>query len=67
MKEISKISFLKNANNSVAIFNIPEQKRIKKKGLTLLLDSIRDPGNLGTIIRLSDWFNVTNIFVPQIV
>ena len=60
-EEISRISFLKNANNSVAIFNIPEQKKHKKEGITLLLDSIRDPGNLGTIIRLSDWFNVSNI------
>ena len=60
-EEISRISFLKNANNSVAIFNIQEQKKHKKEGITLLLDSIRDPGNLGTIIRLSDWFNVTNI------
>ena len=31
-EEISRISFLKNANNSVAIFNIPEQKKHKKKG-----------------------------------
>ena len=60
-EEISKISFLKNANNSVAIFTIPEQKKPRKEGITLLLDSIRDPGNLGTIIRLSDWFNVSNI------
>ena len=60
-EEISKISFLKNANNSVAIFTIPEQKKHRKEGITLLLDSIRDPGNLGTIIRLSDWFNVSNI------
>ena len=60
-EEISKISFLKNANNSVAVFTIPEQKKPKKEGITLLLDSVRDPGNLGTIIRLSDWFNVSNI------
>ena len=60
-EEISKISFLKNANNSVAVFTIPEQKKTRKEGITLLLDSIRDPGNLGTIIRLSDWFNVSNI------
>ena len=60
-EEISKISFLKNANNSVAVFAIPEQKKPRKEGITLLLDSIRDPGNLGTIIRLSDWFNVSNI------
>ena len=60
-KEIEKISFLKNANNSVAVFKIPNKTILAEDGLTVVLDSIRDPGNLGTIIRLCDWFNVTNL------
>ncbi len=60
-KEIEKISFLKNANNSVAVFKIPNKTILAEDGLTVVLDSIRDPGNLGTIIRLCDWFNVSNL------
>ena len=60
-KEISKISFLKNANNSIAVFEIPKKSEFNLDGITVVLDSIRDPGNLGTIIRLCDWFNVTNL------
>ena len=59
--EISKISFLKNASNSVAVFEIPKNNEVIQEGITVVLDAIRDPGNLGTIIRLCDWFNVTNL------
>lgn len=59
--EISKISFLKNANNSVAVFEVPKKNKVIQEGITVVLDAIRDPGNLGTIIRLCDWFNVTNL------
>lgn len=60
-KEISKISFLKNANNSVAVFKIPLKTNSVQEGTTVVLDSIRDPGNLGTIIRLCDWFDISNL------
>lgn len=59
--DLEKISFLKNANNSVAIFEIPKPKEIENKTLTIALDAIRDPGNLGTIIRLCDWFGVQQL------
>ncbi len=59
--DLEKISFLKNANNSVAIFEIPKLKEITNKTLTIVLDAIRDPGNLGTIIRLCDWFGVQQL------
>ena len=39
----------------------PEENITAGKGLILLLDSIRDPGNLGTIIRTADWFGVSKI------
>ena len=60
-KELSKISSLKNANNSLAVFKIPNKKTYVENGITVVLDSIQDPGNLGTIIRLCDWFDVKNI------
>ncbi len=60
-KELEKISFLKNANNSVALFEIPKSKVCSEKGLILALDAVRDPGNLGTIIRLCDWFGVSKL------
>lgn len=60
-KELQKISALKSPNTSLAIFEIPKPKLIKSEGLILALDAIRDPGNLGTIIRLCDWFGVTQL------
>ena len=60
-KELSKISFLKNANNSVAVFKIPKNKNESENGIILALDAIRDPGNLGTIIRLCDWFGLSKL------
>ena len=61
-KELAKISNLKNANQAVALFEIPVfDKRSDKNNLILALDDIRDSGNLGTIIRLADWFGITTI------
>ncbi len=60
-KDLSKISFLKTPNNSVAIFEIPIPKPVLKDGIVVALDAIRDPGNLGTIIRLCDWFGVKQL------
>ena len=60
-KDLSRVSFLKSPNKVLAIVKKPLLKKISNKGTTLVLDQITDPGNLGTIIRLSDWFNVQNI------
>ena len=59
--ELTKISSLKTANTAVAIFEIPVRKNRDDQGLILALDAIRDPGNLGTIIRLCDWFGVKQL------
>ena len=59
--ELKKISFLTTANSSLALFKIPETRSLATKGLTVVLDAVRDPGNLGTIIRLCDWFGVTQL------
>jgi TrmH family RNA methyltransferase len=63
--ELQKISFLKTANTSLAVFEKPKPKPILKIGLTVVLDAIRDPGNLGTIIRLCDWFGVKQLICSE--
>tara|TARA_R110000850_G_scaffold203228_1_gene329459 strand:- start:67330 stop:68064 length:735 start_codon:yes stop_codon:yes gene_type:complete len=59
--ELKKISSLKTPNKALAVFHIPSQQEFKSKGLTVVLDDISDPGNLGTIIRLCDWFGIQNL------
>ena len=62
---LQKISCLKTANTSLAIFKIPSPKPLLTTGLTLVVDAVRDPGNLGTIIRLCDWFGVSQLVCSQ--
>ena len=59
--ELKKISELKTPNQIVGLFEIPNNDSIVQNGFTLVLDNINDPGNLGTIIRLCDWFDVDQI------
>lgn len=59
--ELKKISFLSNPNMALAIFKIPKPEPIHTNKLIVALDNINDPGNLGTIIRLCDWFGITDL------
>ncbi len=59
--ELKKISTLKTPNKMLGVFEIPSMTQVKQEGLLLVLDNIKDPGNLGTIIRLCDWFGVEQI------
>lgn len=59
--ELKKISTLKSPNNVVGLFKIPDNDTVTDFGLVVVLDDINDPGNLGTIIRLCDWFGVTQL------
>lgn len=59
--ELQKISFLKTPNTAVALFEMPTANEIDEDGLIVALDDVRDPGNLGTIIRLCDWFGVKEL------
>jgi len=63
--DLKKISLLKSPNQALGVFKIPSEKKIKKNGLTVVLDTVNDPGNLGTIIRLCDWFGVEQIVCSQ--
>jgi TrmH family RNA methyltransferase len=60
--ELQKISLLHTPNKVVAVFNKKEEKALNvKKIISLMLDDIQDPGNMGTIIRIADWFGIKNI------
>ncbi len=59
--DLKKVSNLKSPNKVLGVFKIPEQKILKNKGLIIALDAINDPGNLGTIIRLCDWFGIDDL------
>jgi RNA methyltransferase, TrmH family len=63
--DLKKMSALSTPNTCLAVFKIPEEKKIKESGLILALDDIRDPGNLGTILRLCDWFGVNQILCSK--
>ena len=62
--ELEKISQLKTPNQVLAVIEKIEWKTDPeiKGNISLALDTIQDPGNMGTIIRLADWFGIKNIF-----
>ena len=61
--ELRKLSFLQHPQQVLAVFPIPHQHEPgKATGLSLALDGVQDPGNLGTIIRVADWFGIDTIY-----
>lgn len=64
-KELQMISDFTNPNQVIGIFEIPKENQPAKNGLTVVLDGINDPGNLGTIIRLCDWFGVSQLICSE--
>ena len=63
--ELKKISALTSANDCLAVFKIKEYSSSSNSGLELALDNIKDPGNMGTIIRLCDWFGISKIICTE--
>ena len=64
-EELRKVSFLMHPQDVLAVFNIPEadnECRDYEKDICLALDGVQDPGNLGTIIRIADWFGISTIY-----
>lgn len=59
--ELKKVSTLKTPNKVLGVFKIPREVISKSSGLIIALDGVNDPGNLGTIIRLCDWFGVKQL------
>ncbi|MFL9843049.1 TrmH family RNA methyltransferase [Flavobacterium rhizosphaerae] len=63
--ELKKISALATPQACLALFYIPDEKPLPDNGLILALDDVRDPGNLGTIIRLCDWFGIEHLVCSE--
>ena len=63
--ELKTISALKNPNGFLGVFKKPKSKDISTNDWILALDDVRDPGNLGTIIRLCDWFGISDIVCSE--
>jgi len=63
--DLKKMSALASPNTCLAVFKIPEVKAINSSGLIVALDDIRDPGNLGTILRLCDWFGIQQLICSK--
>ena len=58
--ELQRISFLQHPQQVLALFSIPSPAPVNSQ-LAIALDGIQDPGNLGTIIRIADWFGIRDI------
>jgi len=64
-KELAKISGFSTPNKVLATFKIPSPLTVNWSFLTVALDGINDPGNLGTIIRLCDWFGIEDLICSE--
>jgi len=64
-KELSTISGFSSPNKVIAIFKMLAPSSVNWSGLVLALDAINDPGNLGTIIRLCDWFGINDLVCSE--
>ena len=65
IEDIKKISFLQHPQSMLGVFKLPRNEHYTEFPITLLvlaLDGVQDPGNLGTIIRVADWFGIKDIF-----
>ena len=63
--ELKKISFLKTPQKALALFEIPKERLEIKPGFQLVLDEVRAPGNLGTLIRLCDWYGIEHLICSE--
>ena len=63
--DLKKISALSTPNTCLAVFKIPVEKNRIESGLIVALDSVRDPGNLGTILRLCDWYGINQLLCSK--
>lgn len=67
-EELTRVSSLKTPQEVLAVFEqscYDFNPKVIKESLCLALDDVQDPGNLGTIVRIADWFGIEHIFCSQ--
>ena len=67
-KEMERLSLLKTPSDSLALVEIPRRRLDPAKlrrSLVLALDDVQNPGNLGTIVRLADWFGIGDVVCSE--
>lgn len=64
---MSRMSMLKSPSPALAVVRMPKPTEVlvPSEGICLALDGIRDPGNMGTILRTADWFGVSAVFASE--
>ncbi|MGL6261891.1 RNA methyltransferase [Vibrio sp. WXL210] len=65
LDDLTKASSLVSNNAAVAIAEIPANTAPQAQGLMIALDGVSDPGNLGTIIRVADWYGIKHIVASR--
>jgi len=68
--QLHQMTGMETPQQTVAVFRKPKPSRLRladiaEKELCLCLDCVQDPGNLGTIVRLADWFGVRHVFLGE--
>ena len=67
--ELKRASLLRSPQDVLAVFSIPDDRETMKSvaanNLVLALDDVQDPGNMGTIVRIADWFGIKDIFCSR--
>ncbi len=64
-RELGQMSGLTQPNTAIGVFRIPASGKPNDTDWILALDDVRDPGNLGTIIRLCDWFGIRHLVCSE--
>ena len=67
-REMARMSQFDNPSDVIAVYEIPQRSFTDadvRAGLNIVLDNVQDPGNLGTIMRLADWYGIHNIFASR--
>ena len=65
LEDLTKASTLVSNNAAIAIVEIPQLIEPEAEGFMIALDGVSDPGNLGTIIRLADWYGIKHIVASE--
>ena len=64
-EEMKMITHFKTPSPALGVFNLPEDQKILSEPITIAIDGVSDPGNLGTIIRLCDWFGLSELICSK--